>query len=66
MNAQIISPQQAAELYGVSVNTIYSLISLGRIPAFKVGSKLRMRTTVLAEALEKGPMRRQRRLRVAK
>ena len=59
-----LSPKQAAELLGVSPATIYDLISLGRIPAFKVGSKLRLRTTALLETLEKGPLRRDRRRRL--
>ncbi len=59
----ILSPEQAGELLGVSSTTIYRLITLERIPAFKVGRLWRLRTSSLMERLEKGPLRRARRSR---
>ncbi len=59
----ILSPDEAAKLLKVSYATIYRLISLERIPAFKVGGQWRIRTSSLMERLEKGPLRRARRSR---
>lgn len=71
MTEQFLNPKQAAELLNVSVSSIYNLITLGRIPAVKVGHNVRLIKSELIASLPKvredgeSVVRRKRRLRMA-
>lgn len=51
---EYLTVQQAAELLGLHRNTVYKLIHLGKIPAYKLGPKLiRLKVTDVQEHLQK-------------
>ena len=47
-----VSPREAAQLLGVSVPTIYELLSAGRIPSTKVGARRLISTAALRALLD--------------
>jgi excisionase family DNA binding protein len=44
---ELLNPEQAAKLFGVSKRHIYSLAADGKIPAIKLGKTLRFRPSTL-------------------
>ena len=56
MKKGIVTPEQAAEILGVSINTLEKWRWTGRygLPFFKVGSKVRYRADDLKAFMERG------------
>jgi excisionase family DNA binding protein len=51
---EYITVKQAAELMGLHPHTVYKLIHLGKLPAYKLGPKLiRLKQTDVQEHLQK-------------
>jgi excisionase family DNA binding protein len=46
----VLSPEQAARVLRVSVNTFYALIHAGRIPHLRLGRNIRVLKSALLEA----------------
>ncbi len=47
---EILTPQEAAARYKVSVRTIQRLVADGRVPALRVGAQVRLRVADLEAA----------------
>ncbi|MBI3933835.1 MAG: helix-turn-helix domain-containing protein [Acidobacteria bacterium] len=45
--------EQAAQYLGVSPDTLYKYLSEGRVPAFKLGNRWRMKKTTLDRWMER-------------
>lgn len=55
MEKEWYSPEEVADLYGVSISTVYRWTSEGRLPAYKVGGVRRYKrddVDALAEPIE--------------
>ncbi len=51
----VLSPEQAASLLRVSVNTLYAEVRAGRIPHLRLGRGIRISKAALLGALAGGP-----------
>jgi excisionase family DNA binding protein len=49
--SDVLTPEEAAELLRVSLNTVYAYIRAGEIPAWKVGRQHRIAKASLREKL---------------
>jgi excisionase family DNA binding protein len=49
-----LTPQQAADLLQVAVNTVYREIRNGKLPALRLGGKYRLSSTVIEKMLATG------------
>jgi excisionase family DNA binding protein len=50
--ATVVTVPEAAELLGISRNHAYELVKSGDIPALRLGTAVRVRTSTLRELLE--------------
>ena len=55
MTQELLTAQEVANLLGINLSTVYTLIKSGELPAIKVGPKLwRIRASALDAYLKKG------------
>jgi excisionase family DNA binding protein len=50
---EVMNVEQAARYLGVSPDTLYKYLSEGRVPAFKLGNRWRLKKTTLDRWMER-------------
>ena len=48
---ELVSPQELAELFGITTKTVRRCIAEGTLPAFRVGRQIRIDVTAAEDAL---------------
>ena len=59
---EVMTVDQAAQYLGVSPDTLYKYLSEGRVPAFKLGNRWRLKKTTLDRWMERQSQTRDGRL----
>jgi excisionase family DNA binding protein len=62
---EVMNVEQAARYLGVSPDTLYKYLSEGKLPAFKLGNRWRLKKSTLDRWMEKQSKARNSKRRVA-